>query len=172
MANTRLFSSSSSLHAPCAPEAQDQRGCRFLPTAAKMIFLTIPALAFVTFLAPTRVVAQTESVRAAVVLDGQELFRVRGVKAFSAETRAQNISEKLKKVGDDHSRSLQSLSVIDDGVSTDVIVGETILFSVLDTDARAEGTTRQELGRALAQNVTRAIEQLADTFLIAETAGR
>jgi small-conductance mechanosensitive channel len=95
----------------------------------------------------------------AVVLDGQELFRVRGVKVFTSETRARHISERLRILADDYSVSAQSLSVIEDAISTDVIAGDQILFSLLDTDAEPEGTTRQALGRAFAQKVSAAIEK-------------
>ena len=88
-----------------------------------MVRVVVLALAFA--IAPlginAPVLRAAETTTSPVVLDGQEIFRVRGVKVVSSEKRAQLISNRLRLLAEDFSVSPQSVTVFDDAVSTDVI---------------------------------------------------
>ena len=94
-----------------------------------------------------------------VFLDDQLLFYVSDFKAYGAAARASRISGVLKNVAEDSSIAPDALTVTEDAVSTDIAVGDKILFSLTDSDASAEGISREEMGRLLQSRLGSAIEK-------------
>jgi small-conductance mechanosensitive channel len=93
-----------------------------------------------------------------VLLDDREVFRVQvGIKANPAEARAHALSERLLAIARDRSIRFDSLSVTDSDISTDVSLGDRMLFSVFDVDAAVAGRDRVALARYRAQAVTAAV---------------
>ena len=97
--------------------------------------------------------------RAAVTLDGEVVFHVSPFKTYPSEMRARRISAALQNAAADDSISPASLTLVDDAISTDVMAGGQVLFSIVDADARAEGVSRLELGTQLLSKVGTAIEK-------------
>ncbi|WP_372521869.1 mechanosensitive ion channel family protein [Sulfuricaulis sp.] len=96
--------------------------------------------------------------RAAVTLDGEVLFRVRGIEAFPAEERAQSVSERIRVIAADASIPVESLRTADLADRTNLLAGEQLIMSVLDSDAALEGVRRQVLAEVQHKRIARAIE--------------
>lgn len=94
-----------------------------------------------------------------VTLDGKPLIDIRTrVFSFSAEDRAQAISSRLSKLVKNSLFSSESLKVVDNETTSDIISGDMILMSVTDDDARAEGKPRLALAEEFAGIFRGAVE--------------
>jgi small-conductance mechanosensitive channel len=100
-----------------------------------------------------------DQARSAVTLDGQTVFFVSNFKVYSSAMRAKRISGALKNAADDYRISTRALTLADDAISTDIVVGDQILFSIVDADAAVEGVDRRELGRQLLAKTSSAIDR-------------
>lgn len=102
-----------------------------------------------------------------VRVDGKTVFRLRtpGIWA-SSEERATQVSGRIRRALQD--RSLRNLEVStaegETGTTTNVLLGETILVSVSDDDARAENRGRQGLAHFYALELQRAITSHRQLF--------
>ncbi|MGH7532485.1 MAG: hypothetical protein ACREL4_04245, partial [Gemmatimonadales bacterium] len=95
---------------------------------------------------------------AAVVFRGDTLFSLYGnVGAFTAEERAAAVMGRLQRAAGAVSSGTDSIGVVDADTHTDLVVGDVVLMSVLDADAKAAGTSRLELATADARIATAAI---------------
>jgi hypothetical protein len=97
------------------------------------------------------------SALAAVILDGETLFQVRGVKNIPAQSRADSIAQRVKRLAEDPYLSIDSITLVSDELSTDVMTGDKIIVAVLEPDATAEGVSRQERATRLADIIRTAI---------------
>lgn len=96
---------------------------------------------------------------APVVFKDQSLFTVNTrVGSFTPEARAKAISERLERVVSDPFKPIPQLQVVPQEHSTDVICGESILLSLTDEDAKAEGLTRDELAKRRVEVITQALQ--------------
>jgi len=88
---------------------------------------------------------------AMVTLDGEPLFAIRiRVLSFSPEDRARIISARLAKLVRNPLFSLDSIKVAEGESTCDIVSGDTILMSVTEAEAVAEGKTRLALAEELA----------------------
>lgn len=94
---------------------------------------------------------------AAVTLDGEALFQVRGMAGYSAEERAKAIAARIEKVAVNQQISTGAISVVALADRTNILAGETLLVSLLDSDAALEKLPRHLLATSAQANVTRAI---------------
>jgi small-conductance mechanosensitive channel len=108
--------------------------------------------------AATSKVGAAAYARAAVMLDGEVLFHVRGIEAFPAEERAQAVSERIRDIAEDASIPVVSLRTVDLADRTNLLAGEQLIISVLDADATIEGVRRQVLAEAQHRRIARAID--------------
>jgi len=95
--------------------------------------------------------------KVAVLLDGEPLFRVRGVSAFPAEKRAAAISERVLAAAKDRKYTPGSLQTVEDGGFTKIEARGRMLLAVTEADAAAEGISRQDLVRVLVSRIDEAI---------------
>jgi small-conductance mechanosensitive channel len=95
---------------------------------------------------------------APVVVDGETLFRVRGVSAFPAQERAGLIAERILEMAADPRVSTSSLRVASTERASDVMLGDRRIASVIDADAEIEGIHREDLARVYAQRIGAAVE--------------
>src|SRR5262245_32972259 len=91
-----------------------------------------------------------------VVVDGVELFRVRGVSGLSAEIRAGRIAKAIRDAGSDTSLSAD-LSLQPTPVVTWIASGTHRLFGVVDADAQIEGVDRAVLAEVFRQRAQEAV---------------
>ena len=96
--------------------------------------------------------------RAAVMLDGEVLFRVRGIEAYPAEERAQTVSDRIRAIAADPSIPVELLRTVDLADRTNLLAGEKLIMSVSDADAAMEGVQRQVVADFQRKRIARAIE--------------
>jgi small-conductance mechanosensitive channel len=106
---------------------------------------------------PSDIDATTDVAQAAVTLDGEVLFRVRGVTAYPAEQRAQTINGRIKAIAADRSVSTDTLRVVEAGDRSNLLAGDRHVMSVVDADAKLEGVSRQQLAELIRRKVAEAI---------------
>ena len=88
--------------------------------------------------------------RAAVTLDGEVLFQVRGLPVYPAKERAQAISKRIAAIAADQSVAAGSLRAAEMEDRTRVMAGAILVAGFIDADAAADGVSRQLLAeRAL-----------------------
>ena len=85
--------------------------------AASSAAAGVPAL-------PVDVEAEAEYARAAVTLDGEKLFFVRGIQAFPAEKRATAIGDRLRAVAADRTVPIESLRAVEKPYGSDILAGD------------------------------------------------
>jgi len=103
--------------------------------------------------------ANTNEIQTATVkLDGETLFRVRGVSAFPADQRAQLVAGRIKAVAKDRSFDPQDLRLEEAPYFTQIMAGRLSVLSLFDADAKLEDVGRQNLARADLLRIQEAIE--------------
>ncbi|MCE1230032.1 MAG: mechanosensitive ion channel family protein [Firmicutes bacterium] len=87
-------------------------------------------------------------VEAPVIYQDKELFRIRTrLGSFTPEARARAITERIHRLTDDPFAALPALQVADQGTTSDVLCGDTVLMTLTEEDAKAEGMPRSELAQ-------------------------
>lgn len=95
---------------------------------------------------------------APVVVDGVTLFYVRGVLAYPAGRRAEDIASRIRAVAADRTISTQSLRLEEGPIGTQVLAGTQFIMNVLDADARLGGIERHVLAHTCVSRIREAIE--------------
>ena len=108
--------------------------------------------------APTAEEAAGEPPTSPVVIDGDILFRVRGLAAFPAERRAQEIAQRVISVAEDRSLPVSSLVLVEGDTFTEVMAGSRRVVAIFDADARLEGVERTTLAQATLSRIREAIQ--------------
>jgi small-conductance mechanosensitive channel len=101
--------------------------------------------------------ADVEVKTAPVEIDGNVLFRLRGVSSFPAEERARGVTDRIVAAAADPTASVDALRVIEGDAAAEIALGDQPLVSILDADASLEQVTRVELARAHVVRVRQAI---------------
>ncbi len=96
---------------------------------------------------------------APVKLDGKILFRVRGVTAYPAETRAKEISGRIRAFARDETLSPQQLRVVESADRSEIYAGERFLLAVVDADARLAGVERPLLAEVGMRRIADAVKK-------------
>ncbi|WP_342066603.1 mechanosensitive ion channel family protein [Achromobacter kerstersii] len=107
---------------------------------------------------------------APVEIDGQVLFKVRGLSSFPAGKRAEAITERIKNAAADASFASADLRTDTVGNGTVIMAGKNPLIIVSDADAQLEQTTRDNLAALHLLRIKQAIDEFraarrADTLL-------
>jgi small-conductance mechanosensitive channel len=126
-----------------------------LPRLALILLLAWAAVSS----APDARAAEAPAIAMApVVVEGDTLFRVRGVSAYPAGERAEAIADRIRAVADDRTIATSAIRVIPAERSADIVMGDRLIMMVLDADAEIEGIHRQDLATAYARRIARVIE--------------
>jgi small-conductance mechanosensitive channel len=122
---------------------------------AALLWLAIPA-----FAAPESAdePGETKIVTAPVTLDGELLFRVRGVTALPAHERARLIADRIAALAADPTMDPGSLRIADVEGRSDILAGERRLFAVVEADAAVEDVSRATLALTNLHRIQAAIE--------------
>src|SRR5262245_42575835 len=99
-----------------------------------------------------------QSPMAAVVVDGITLFSVRGVSAYPAERRAQEIADRIKAAARNRAVSKDSLRLSERPNATTIMAENQPVMTVVDADALQEGVDRQALARVFQVRIGEAID--------------
>jgi small-conductance mechanosensitive channel len=95
---------------------------------------------------------------APVVIDGVELFKVRGVQAYPAAKRAALIEQRIEAFAENPARSPQALTITETAEGSQIAAGNQMLLTVFEADARLEQVRRPLLARIYVTRITEAIE--------------
>ena len=127
---------------------------RWLGALLLLLMSPLPVLA-----APSSLAADPPAVTSApVVVDGVTLFRVRGVSAFPADERARGIADRIRAAAADPGVATSTLRIVPGEHSSDIVIGDRPIVSVLDADAEVEGIHRQDLARVYVLRIRTAVE--------------
>ena len=96
---------------------------------------------------------------ASVTVDGNMLFPVRGLQAFPAVERARKIGTLIETTAQDESVKSDAIIAVESGMTTDIVANDRIIMSVLDSDARAQGVSRQDLTKICLRKIREAVER-------------
>ena len=96
---------------------------------------------------------------APVVVNGEVLFRVRGITAFPAQKRSANIAARIEALARDKAFDPAGLAVTDMGGHSLIKAGETVVLAVYEEDARLESISRQILVTAYVEKIRRVIQE-------------
>lgn len=103
--------------------------------------------------------AAHEPTPAPVVLDGQILFTLKARAAsFSPQERALALEERLARLKANPLNPPPPVKAEDNGASTDLMSGDTLLLAVTDEDAKAEGQARLALAQQFASRMNEALK--------------
>jgi len=103
--------------------------------------------------------AEAEADLAPVVIDGVELFRVRGFSAWPAAKRAVRITARIEALAADARFRTDDLRIAESEFGTDVLGGKQRVLTVTDADARIEGVDRKEIARKYHSLTVQAIDE-------------
>jgi small-conductance mechanosensitive channel len=96
---------------------------------------------------------------APVIIDGNKLFRVRGMASYPATRRATTIRQRIIDLASDESFDTAQLIISNDEPNrTTVLSGDRELFSIFDEDAALENISRELLAHVYRDLVAEAIE--------------
>jgi small-conductance mechanosensitive channel len=114
--------------------------------------------------APPEVVGETDLLtRAAgqtapVTLDGDTLFRVRGISSYPASQRAAAIAARIEALAQERDFSPEAIKVVETPASTNIMAGRSLVMGVFDADASVEGgLERQVLASLYVDRIRRAV---------------
>jgi small-conductance mechanosensitive channel len=101
----------------------------------------------------------TGAVAAPVIIDGNKLFRVRGMPSYPATRRASEIRQRIIDLANDESFDTAQLSVSnEDPNRTIMLAGDREVFNIFDEDAALENIKRELLAHVYRDLVAGAIE--------------
>ncbi len=97
---------------------------------------------------------------APVIVDGNKLFRVRGLPAYPASRRASEIRQRIIGLAGDASFKVDLLTISNEEPDRSIVMaGDQELLSVFDEDAALENIRRQLLAEVYRNNIADAITQ-------------
>jgi small-conductance mechanosensitive channel len=96
-------------------------------------------------------------VRAPVVIDGEELFTVRGITAYPAERRAADIAARIRRLASDSRIDESSLTLHEQPDATSILANGQHVLSVHDEDASLEAVNRRTLAELQQARILKAI---------------
>lgn len=91
--------------------------------------------------------------RAPVLLDGEVVFSVSGIRSFPAPIRAESVAKRLRAAAEDPSFSAESLKSEIGTDRTELKYGDKILVGVYDLDAESEGIPRAVLAEVVRSRI-------------------
>jgi small-conductance mechanosensitive channel len=94
---------------------------------------------------------------APLAIDGVLLFKVRGVVAYSAKRRAEEIVARIEAIARDERIAADAIQVEERPLGSAIVAGKQVVMTVLDADARVEGIERPVLAQVYLQQITQSI---------------
>jgi small-conductance mechanosensitive channel len=95
--------------------------------------------------------------RAAVKLDGIQLFVVRGATSYPAEQRASDIGDRIRALAADPTVGIDSLRLVEADNQTSILAGDRLVMRVIDADAEIEGVSRKLMAELYQARIAKAI---------------
>jgi len=95
---------------------------------------------------------------APVMIDGVELFMVKGISTFTPEQRAKSISLRIAHAAKNSSLSADSVKLIADGDKFRIFAGSEFIMNLYESDAQSENINRSVMADLVLFNVKNAID--------------
>jgi small-conductance mechanosensitive channel len=131
---------------------------RVFAVAAMICLVTGAVLAQETAPASASPPIAADTLMAPVVIDGETLFRVRGVSAYPAERRAHEIEQRIKAIAADPGISSASITVEEQDRVSSIQAGRQRILGVIDEDGAQEQLARQTLALTYVLRIRSAID--------------
>jgi small-conductance mechanosensitive channel len=131
---------------------------RALATLAIALFLVLPHAGLLAQ-AQDGPSDEIEIDSAPVELDGQLLFRVRGVTSLPAKIRAGQISQRIAEAAADPGITLDDIQVRETGTISRIVAGDRHIMAVSEADARLEQLGRIDLANTHVVRVRQAVHE-------------
>src|SRR5262245_48083854 len=96
---------------------------------------------------------------APVEIDGEALFRLRGVQALPGATRAAQVVEEIEALARDRKFNPDQLRAVEREYATDIVAGTRVVLRVTDGDAELEAAKRPNPALAYIERIQRAIAE-------------
>ena len=96
---------------------------------------------------------------APVTIDGSFLFHLRGVSAYTAEDRAQVVTQRIVDTARNPAITREMILVKALADRSDIVAGNSLILSIFDVDAEYEGVERPLLVEAILQQIRDAVDQ-------------
>jgi len=96
---------------------------------------------------------------APVIVNGEVLFVLRGITAYPAKTRANQVSARIKALAEDERFDPTTLQIVEEDDRTKIKAGNLTVVTVLDVDAELEGISRNLLTRAFLKKIKEIIAE-------------
>ena len=93
---------------------------------------------------------------APVTIDGETLFRVRGVSSYPATHRADVIADRIRELASDPEDDLTALRTVDLANETRIVYRDSMLMTLFDADAALDGVRRQTLAELYREKIATA----------------
>ncbi|WP_414574590.1 mechanosensitive ion channel family protein [Anabaena sp. CCY 9402-a] len=94
-----------------------------------------------------------------VVLGDNTLFIIKqSVGSFSSQERAKAVINRIETIANDFSMSPDNLQVSDQQDTSNIVLGEKLIYTITDNDAKPTGQTRQELARVYLNKIASSIK--------------
>ncbi|MGB3393135.1 MAG: mechanosensitive ion channel family protein [Stenotrophomonas sp.] len=94
---------------------------------------------------------------AAVIVDGNHLFPVRGSPSYPAQERAARVRDNIIAAARDETIALADVHMVEIAGQTQIFAGKRLLLGVLDLDSEFEGIDRNVLATTFTRKITQAI---------------
>jgi len=101
--------------------------------------------------------ATPEIYTAPVIIDGQLLFKVRGITAFPAQERATQIDKRIVALAEDAKFVPDTIQLIESGDRIELRAGDLAIMGILDVDAQLEGVPGKVLAEIYRKRIIEAI---------------
>jgi small-conductance mechanosensitive channel len=95
---------------------------------------------------------------APVILDGEILFRVRGMSSFPANIRAEMIRQQILAVARDKTFQIDGFKIVTRGSYHEILGNQIVLLKVFEADAEIEGIDRYSTAYLYAYKITQAVK--------------
>ncbi|MBS1217931.1 MAG: MscS Mechanosensitive ion channel [Proteobacteria bacterium] len=126
--------------------------------ASIFMLLSLAAAAAENAVSPIQPVDAPAVDAAPVIVNGEPLFRVRGVTAYPASQRSAVISKRIEDLARDKTFDPASLAATDKGDFTMIMAGEKLVVAIYEEDARLESISRQVLVNVYLEKIRRVIQ--------------
>jgi len=93
-----------------------------------------------------------------VLVDGAELFKVRGISTYTSEQRAASISDRIKQAARNPGISSDSIKIIAAGDRLKIFAGTEFIMNIYESDAQSEHITRAVMAEVAQSRVKAAID--------------
>ncbi|WP_375479509.1 mechanosensitive ion channel family protein [uncultured Nostoc sp.] len=93
-----------------------------------------------------------------VILGDKTLFIIKkNVGSFSPQERSQAVTSRIETIANDPSIPVDTLKSLDQEDTTNIVLGEKLIFTITENDAKAAGKSRQELAQEYIKKISGSI---------------